>query len=115
MHRLHIVSNVSKMSEPEKRTPISVYLTPRAAMVLKEYSEGSGYGSVSRTVEEIILAFDFTYNMVKDSLRTLATKAKNSEGKFTTADRATLWVSIVAALWNMDNAISRLNKKLRVP
>lgn len=115
MHLLHIVYNVFKMSEPEKRTPISVYLTPRAAMVLKEYSEGSGYGSLSRTVEEIILAFDFTYNMVKDSLRTLATKAKNSEGKFSTADRAILWAAMVAALWNMDNAISRLNKKSRFP
>ncbi len=36
------------MSESEKRKPISVYLTPRAAMILRNYNEGSGYGSVSQ-------------------------------------------------------------------
>ena len=31
---------------------------PKATMVLQDYSRGSGYGSISRTVEEIILAFN---------------------------------------------------------
>lgn len=80
-------------------------------MVLKQYSMGSGYGSLSRTVEEIILAFDSTYNSVKDSLRVLATELqKIKEGK-PTVDATTLRSVMVATLWNIDHAISRLNKE----
>jgi len=54
------------MSTEEKRIPYSVYLTPRADAILKAYVKGSGYLSASRTVEEMILAFDFIYKSVAE-------------------------------------------------
>jgi hypothetical protein len=54
------------MSSEEKRIPYSVYLTPKADAVLKGYVKGSGYLSASRTVEEMILAFDFIYKSVAE-------------------------------------------------
>ena len=41
-----------------EKKPISIYLSPSSSLILSQYVEASGYGSVSRTVEEIILAFD---------------------------------------------------------
>ena len=52
------------MSE-EKRVPYSVYLTPKAASTLESYVKGSGYLSTSRTVEEIILAFDAIFKSIQ--------------------------------------------------
>jgi len=98
------------MSDKEKRTPISIYLTPRASIILKQYSMGSGYGSVSRTVEEIILAFDFTYNTIKEALKFLTSQAKDSKGEFTKAGKAAFFMYIITVLTNTDNAISRLSK-----
>jgi len=43
--------------EPERRYPVSVYFTPKGYKNFQDFVEGSGYGSSSRTVEEIILAF----------------------------------------------------------
>jgi len=43
--------------EPEKRYPVSVYFTPKGYKKFQDFVDGSGYGSSSRTVEEIILAF----------------------------------------------------------
>jgi hypothetical protein len=54
------------MSVEEKRIPYSVYLTPKAASILNGYVKGSGYLSASRTVEELILAFDFIYKSVAE-------------------------------------------------
>ena len=54
------------MSTEEKRVPYSVYLTPKAAAILNCYVKGSGYVSVSRTAEEIILCFDSIYKSVQD-------------------------------------------------
>lgn len=98
------------MSESEKRTAISIYLTPRASAILREYSMGSGYGSLSRTVEEIILAFDFTYNTVKDTGKHLA---QNPESKkpLTDNEKLSLFLAVSLALANIDNAISRLYKE----
>jgi hypothetical protein len=42
-------------------TPVSVYLSPRAMAVLRKYSDNSGFGSMSRTVEELILSYDKIY------------------------------------------------------
>jgi len=95
------------MSESEKRTPISVYLTPKAAMVLREYNEGSCYGSLSRTVEEIILAFDTTYKTVKDTFRNLTSQFKDKTA-MTNTDRLTFFLIFLSSLQNIDNAISRL-------
>ena len=95
------------MSESEKRTPISVYLTPKAAMILREYNEGSGYGSISRTVEEIILAFDTTYKTVKDTFKTLTSQFKDKLA-MTNADRLTFFLIFLSSLQNINNAISRL-------
>jgi len=98
------------MSDKEKHRPISIYLSPRAAIVLKQYSMGSGYGSVSRTVEEIILAFDFTYNIIKAAMKFFTSQAKDSKGELTEAGKVTFLMYIITILTNTDNAISRLNK-----
>lgn len=96
------------MSDKEKRTPISIYLTPRASRILNLYSKGSGYGSVSRTVEEIILAFDFTYNTIKEALRYI--KSKAPKGELTNAETVMLVSYIITVITNTDNTISRLSK-----
>jgi hypothetical protein len=92
------------MSESEKRTPISVYLTPRAAMILRDYNEGSGYGSLSRTVEEIILAFDSVYKAVKQNYK-LPDKGNRP---LTDSDKITFFMVLMSFLQNIDNSISRL-------
>jgi len=101
------------LSESEKRTPISIYLTPRASAILREYSMGSGYGSLSRTVEEIILAFDFTYDTVKDTAKHLA---QNPESKkpFTDSEKLSLFLVVSLALANIENVISRLCKETQL-
>lgn len=95
------------MSESEKRTPISVYLTPKAAMILRAYNQGSGYGSLSRTVEEMILAFDITYKTVKDLFKALANPF-GGKTELTNTERATLFLVLYSSLQNINNAISRL-------
>jgi len=69
---------------------------------------GSGYGSVSRTVEEIIFAFDFTYNTIKEALRYITSRESKSE--LTKTETAILVMYIITVLTNTDNAISRLSK-----
>ena len=89
----------------EKRTPISIYLTPRAAMVLKAYNSGSGYGSKSRTVEEIILAFDAINETRKNfnkMFRTMSADLPNN--------RQNALMLLTALLQSIENALSRLNK-----
>jgi hypothetical protein len=49
-----------------ERKPVSVYLSPRAQTILDEFTKYSGYGSTSRTVEEIILAYNDIYNVLKN-------------------------------------------------
>ena len=95
------------MSETEKRTPISVYLTPKAAMTLRDYIEGSGYGSLSRTVEEIILAFDTTYKTVKDLFKTLTSQHKD-KNEMSNNDRLVFFLIFYSSFQNIDNAVSRL-------
>lgn len=58
------------MSKKYKRTSnaISVYLSPRAKQVLDQYHANSNFGSVSRTVEEIILAYDKIYTTLLSSI-----------------------------------------------
>lgn len=58
------------MSQQGERTsiPISVYLSPRAMAVLRKYYENSGFGSMSRTVEELILAYDKIYTTLLSSI-----------------------------------------------
>lgn len=51
------------MSSEDKRTAYSIYLTPKADEILKGYVKGSGFLSISRTVEEMIIAFDSLYKM----------------------------------------------------
>ncbi len=50
------------MSERSGSKAISVYLSPRAKKILDNYLAASDFGSTSRTVEEIILAYDSMYN-----------------------------------------------------
>lgn len=91
------------MSESEKRTPISVYLTPRAAMILRDYNEGSGYGSLSRTVEEIILAFDSVHKAVKNFELPI-----RGNKPLTDQDKIMFFMVLTSFLQNIDNAVSRL-------
>ncbi len=92
------------MSE-EKRTPISIYLTPRAAMILREYNAGSRYGSKSRTVEEIILAFDTINDTVKSFNRFFDTLPSDLQ-----KNRESGTIALTSLLQSLSNAISRLNK-----
>ena len=50
------------MTSYRKSRPVSVYFSPKALEIVEQYKEHSGYGSLSRTVEEIILAYDKSYN-----------------------------------------------------
>jgi hypothetical protein len=95
------------MSESDRRKAISVYLTPRASMILRDYNKGSGYGSISRTVEEIILAFDNTYKVLKETVRLLNDYAK-SRNKLTPEDFRTLYLLMYSQVRSLDNTISRL-------
>ena len=76
-------------------------------MILRDYSEGSGYGSLSRTVEEIILAFDITYKTVKDTFNIINNQFKNKT-EMNNNDRLTFFLIFYSSLQNIDNAISRL-------
>ena len=104
IHLLHIVNNVNVMSE-EKRTPISIYLTPRAAMILTAYNTGSGYGSKSRTVEEIILAFDAINETTKNFANIFGALPADLQKK-----RESALIILTGFLQSIDNALSRLNK-----
>jgi hypothetical protein len=96
------------MSESEKRTPISIYLTPRAAMILRDYNEGSGYGSLSRTVEEMILAFDTTYKNVKDTLRAINSQF-SGRSDLGNSERLAFFTVLLTNLYNLNSTVSRLN------
>ena len=43
--------------------------------VLKKYSDNSGFGSMSRTVEELILAYDKIYTILLSTLATTSIQA----------------------------------------
>lgn len=89
----------------EKRVAYSVYLTPKAASVLNGYAKGSGYVSVSRTVEEIILSFDSIYKSVQDIGR-LASAPLDQQ---TPDQQGQLLLALFTFLSNIQNATSRLN------
>ena len=76
-------------------------------MILRDYNEGSCYGSTSRTVEEIILAFDTTYKTVKNTLATLTSQFKD-KSTMTDQDKLSFFLIFFSNLTNIDNAISRL-------
>ena len=56
------------MPRKKKATPVSVYLSPKALEIVEIYANNSGYGSVSRTIEEIILAYDKNYYIILGAL-----------------------------------------------
>jgi len=74
-------------------------------MILSDYNRGSGYGSVSRTVEEIILAFDSIY-------RTLTTFKQQLpfmiSPQLTNDQKLQIFLSLTTTLMSIDNALSRL-------
>jgi hypothetical protein len=92
------------MSSEEKRIPCSVYLTPRADAILKGYVRGSGYLSASRTVEEMIFAFDFIYKSIGELGRLLNTPPDRQ-----TQDQQarTLW-ALFTLFSGIQNASTRL-------
>jgi len=102
---MHIVFNVLEMSE--KRTPVSIYLSPRASVILRNYSRGSGYGSISRTVEEIILAFDGVYKNMSQ-IHKLITIAP-SDPKKQQEKAAMALVAMISLLHALSNIVSRLS------
>ena len=74
IHYSHIEFNVKPMSERGSATkPISVYLSPKASNILTAYVNNSGYGSTSRTVEEMILSYNASYNAMLSWLLSLKT------------------------------------------
>jgi hypothetical protein len=104
---VNIIQDVYAMSE-EKRSPVSIYLTPRAAMILREYNIGSAYGSLSRTVEEIILAFDMVYENIK-SFKQISQIAPTDPQK-QKEQAAVYLVSMISLLQTISSSISRLQK-----
>lgn len=97
----------------KKRSAISIYLTPRVAMLLRDYKTGSGYGSISRTVEEIILAFDGVYETMQSLNKIVKLAPPNPQNQ---KDQAVLsLVSIIASLQSINNIISRLLPSPRTP
>ena len=90
----------------EKRSAISVYLTPRTATLLRDYSMGSGYGSISRTVEEIILAFDGVYKNMQ-SINKISNTMPSDPQKQKAQALVTL-VSLLAILQSINTILSRL-------
>lgn len=69
----------------------------------RDYNEGSGYGSVSRTVEEIILAFDSVYKAFRH------TRIPDTGNKpLKDSDKATFFIVLTSILQNIENSISRL-------
>lgn len=56
------------MSERTGTKAISVYLSPKAARILENYVTNSGYGSTSRTIEEMLLSYDTIYNAYLSTL-----------------------------------------------
>ena len=82
-------------------------------MLLKDYNTGSGYGSISRTVEEIILAFDGVYENMQ-SLNKLVNLAPPNPQK--QKDQAVIsLVAIIASLQSINNIISRLQPSPQAP
>jgi|GEM_PF-2906744 len=92
------------MSTEEKRLAYSVYLTPKAATILNCYVKGSGYVSVSRTVEEIILCFNSIYKSVQDigKLANLPTNQQSQE------QQNRLLYALMTFLSSIQSATSRL-------
>ena len=92
------------MSSEERRVPYSVYLTPKAASILNCYVKGSGYVSVSRTVEEIVLCFDSIYKSVQDigKLANLPASQQSQE------QQNRLLYALLTFLSSIQNATSRL-------
>jgi len=106
IQHLYIVFYVHKMSEPEKRTAISIYLTPRAYVILRAYNQGSCYGSISRTVEEMILAFESVYQNMQSFQQLIQSVPKDRN--LTGEEKAGYYLLFLGTLLNISNAISRL-------
>lgn len=92
------------MSTEEKRIPCSVYLTPRADAILRGYVRGSGYSSASRTVEELIFAFDFIYKSVAELGKLLNTPLDQQSDN---QQARTLW-ALFTLFSSIQNATARL-------
>lgn len=96
------------MSKPfipkEKRVAYSIYLTPKASSILNGYAKGSGYVSVSRTVEEIILAFDSIYK----SVQAIGKLANVPPSQKTPEQQSELLLALFTFLSSIQNATSRL-------
>lgn len=92
-------------STEEKRVPYSVYLTPKAASILNGYVRGSGYVSVSRTVEEIILCLDSIYKSVQN----IGRLSNVSPAQQTPEQQSQLLLALFTFFSNIQNATSRLS------
>ena len=76
-------------------------------MILRSYSRGSGYGSLSRTVEEIILAFDGVYKNMK-SFGQLSEMVPSNPRK-QKEQAAVALVATISLLQTIGNILSRLS------
>ncbi|MDH5687921.1 MAG: hypothetical protein OEZ48_08680 [Candidatus Bathyarchaeota archaeon] len=78
-----------------KSKAISVYLSPKAKEILDRYYQNSGFGSISRTVEELILSYDKIYTT------TLSIMAQTGVKEFLTKP-GTWMVTFLLMLSNLD-------------
>ena len=76
-------------------------------MILRSYSRGSGYGSLSRTVEEIILAFDGVYGNMKTFNQLLNMVPPNPRKQKEQA--AVSLIAMISLLQTINNILSRLS------
>jgi hypothetical protein len=79
-------------------------LTPKAASILNGYVKGSGYVSVSRTIEEIILCFDSIYKSVQN----IGQIANVPPAQQTPDQQNKLLLALFTFLSNIQNSTSRL-------
>ena len=81
-------------------------------MVLKDYNMGSGYGSLSRTVEEIILAFDAVY---KTMLLFTQLSQNLQESRLTDKQKLEAFALLLTMVVSVGNAVSRLQLPTQQP
>lgn len=75
-------------------------------MILRAYNQGSCYGSLSRTVEEMILAFESVYQNIQSFQQLIQNVPKDRN--LTVGEKAEHYLSLLGTLLNISNAISRL-------
>ena len=93
-----------RSEEKRERASYSMYLPPKAASILEGYTNGSGYGSISRTAEEIIMCFDSIYK----SVQTIGQLSNQPLDQQTPNQQQQLLLALFTFFSNIQTATSRL-------